>query len=62
MAKKYNKRRPQKRNIDRNKLEKYREEIAQELGVELPGKKRNVPEVSRDTTPTFTFKDDKPLF
>ena len=33
MAKKYNKGRPQKRNVDKYKLEKYREEIAQELGV-----------------------------
>ena len=33
MAKKYNKGRPQKRNVDKYKLEKYREEIAEELGV-----------------------------
>lgn len=39
MAKKYNRSRPQKRNVDRRKLEQYREEIARELGVELPRKK-----------------------
>lgn len=62
MAKKYNKGRQQKRNIDRNKLDKYREEIARELGVELPEKKkRRVPGVTRDTTPAFTFEDDTPL-
>jgi len=33
LAKKYNKGRPQKRNVDKYKLEKYREEIAEELGV-----------------------------
>ena len=38
MAKKYNRSRPQKRNINRQKLEKYREEITRELGVELPEK------------------------
>ncbi|HHX87946.1 MAG TPA: hypothetical protein GX693_07210 [Firmicutes bacterium] len=36
MAKKYNRSRPQKRNINRQKLEKYREEISRELGVALP--------------------------
>ncbi len=33
MAKKYNKGRRQKRNLDKYKLEKYREEIAREMGV-----------------------------
>lgn len=36
MAKKYNKGRVQKRNIDRTKLNKYREEISRELGISLP--------------------------
>lgn len=36
VAKKYNKGRVQKRNIDRNKLNKYREEISRELGISLP--------------------------
>ncbi|NLI69543.1 MAG: hypothetical protein GX364_01575 [Firmicutes bacterium] len=36
MAKKFNKGRKQKRNIDINKLEKYREEISRELGINLP--------------------------
>ena len=43
MAKKYNRSRPQKRNIDRRKLEKYREEITRELGVDL-GARRSVEE------------------
>ena len=63
MAKKFNRARPQKKNIDRNKLHKYREEISRELGVELPEqKKRTGPEAGKNTTPTFTFKDDTPLF
>ncbi|NLY38088.1 MAG: hypothetical protein GX044_02155 [Firmicutes bacterium] len=63
MAKKFNRARPQKKNIDRNKLQKYREEIARELGVELPErKKRTGSEADRNTTPTFTFKDDTPLY
>ena len=41
VAKKYNRGRQQKRNIDRSKLEKYREEVARELGVELPEKKED---------------------
>ncbi|NMA92917.1 MAG: hypothetical protein GX973_07370 [Firmicutes bacterium] len=36
MAKKYNRCRPQKRNIDRRKLEQYREELAREPGLESP--------------------------
>ncbi len=36
MAKKFNKSRKQKRNIDQTKLEKYRKEISRELGIELP--------------------------
>lgn len=59
MAKKYNRARPQKRNIDRHKLEKYREEIARELGVELP-EKRKTPE-TRGNAPAFTFDDNAPL-
>jgi hypothetical protein len=59
VAKKYNRGRQQKRNIDRNKLEKYREEIARELGVELPEKRKNP--VTRASTPAFTFEDDTPL-
>ncbi|MEW5785020.1 MAG: hypothetical protein AB1767_08115 [Bacillota bacterium] len=63
MAKKFNRARPQKRNIDRNKLDKYREEIAKELGVNLPEKKKTTgPAIGRDAAPTFTFKDDTPLF
>ncbi len=62
MAKKFNKGRQQKRNIDKQKLEKYREEIAKELGVELPGNKRkNEPGPARKTMPAFTFDDDAPL-
>lgn len=60
MAKKYNRGRQQKRNIDRNKLEKYREEIARELGVELPEKRRTP--VTRGNAPAFTFDGDAPLF
>ena len=41
MAKKYNRGRQQKRNVDRRKLEKYREEVARELGVELPEKEKD---------------------
>ena len=42
MAKKYNRGRQQKRNVDRRKLEKYREEVARELGVELPEKRKKI--------------------
>jgi hypothetical protein len=59
VAKKYNRGRQQKRNIDRNKLEKYREEIARELGVELPEKRRSP--LTRGSAPAFTFEDDTPL-
>ncbi len=61
MAKKYNRSRPQKRNIDRRKLEKYREEIARELGVELPTKRD--PVYTRDTAPRNNLRrdDDNPL-
>ncbi len=38
MAKKYNRCRPQKRNIDPRKLDRYREEIAREMGLEIPKK------------------------
>lgn len=61
MAKKFNKGRQQKRNIDKHKLEKYRAEIARELGVELPENKRgNEPGAARGTMPTFSFDDDAP--
>lgn len=61
MAKKYNRSRPQKRNIDRRKLEQYREEIARELGVELPKKRESV--YTRDTAARVNLKrdDDNPL-
>lgn len=61
MAKKYNRSRPQKRNIDRRKLEQYREEIARELGVELPKKRESVS--ARDTSPRINLRrtDDNPL-
>ncbi len=36
MAKKYNRCRPQKRNIDQQKIEKYREELAREPETEIP--------------------------
>ena len=63
MAKKFNKGRQQKRNIDKHKLGKYREEIAKELGVELPeNKKKNESGPARGTMPTFKFDDDTPLF
>jgi len=62
VAKKFNKGRKQKKNIDKMKLEKYREEIARELGVELPGnRKSNEFEPLKDRKSTFTFNDDAPL-
>ena len=62
VAKKYNRGRQQKRNIDRNKLEKYREEIARELGVELPEKKKPaIDAANRDTKTAFKFDDKAPL-
>lgn len=62
MAKKFNKGRQQKRNIDKAKLEKYREEIARELGGELPAARKK-PESgpAKETKPTFTFDDNAPL-
>lgn len=39
MAKKYNRSRPQKRNVDPDKLEKDRTEAARELSVEVPDKR-----------------------
>lgn len=63
MAKKFNKGRQQKRNIDKVKLEKYREEIARELGVELPGAKNKFDTGSeRVKKAAFTFEDKTPLF
>ena len=43
MAKKFNKGRQQKRNIDRNKLEKYRKEISRELGIDLSTLMKDAP-------------------
>ncbi len=60
MAKKFNKGRKQKRNIDKMKLQKYREEIARELGVELPGNRKSG-EPPRDHKPAFNFDDNAPL-
>ncbi len=63
VAKKFNKGRQQKRNIDRQKLDRYREEIARELGVDMPEKNKNPePGVPRNSKPAFRFEDDKPLF
>ena len=59
VAKKYNRGRQQKRNIDRSKLEKYREEVARELGVELPEKKKKT--VSRGNTSTYKVDEDDRL-
>jgi hypothetical protein len=62
VAKKFNKGRQQKRNIDKQKLGKYREEIARELGVDLLGNKRkNESGAAKATMPAFTFDDDAPL-
>lgn len=63
MAKKFNKGRQQKRNIDKFKMEKYREEIARELGVELPGTKNKIDtKPEREKKSAFTFDDNAPLF
>lgn len=63
MAKKFNKGRRQKKNIDKQKLDKYREEIARELGVSLPENKKN-PETrkSGNDKPALKFEDDKSIF
>jgi hypothetical protein len=60
VAKKYNRGRQQKRNIDRGKLDKYREEVARELGVELPEKRKKT--VPRGNTSTYKVDDDKRLY
>ncbi len=60
MAKKYNRGRQQKRNIDRRKLEKYREEVARELGVELPEKRKKT--VPRGNTSTYNLDEDDRLY
>ncbi len=60
MAKKYNRGRQQKRNIDRRKMEKYREEVARELGVELPEKRKKT--VPRGNTSTYKVDEDDRLY
>jgi hypothetical protein len=57
VAKKYNRGRQQKRNVDRRKLEKYREEVARELGVELPEKRKKT--APRGNTPTYRIDDEQ---
>lgn len=59
MAKKYNRGRQQKRNIDRRKLDKYRVEVARELGVELPEK--NEKKTSRGNTSTYSVDSNDKL-
>lgn len=59
MAKKYNRGRQQKRNIDRRKLDKYRVEVARELGVELPEK--NEKKTSRGNTSTYSVDSNEKL-
>lgn len=60
MAKKYNRGRQQKRNVDRRKMEKYREEVARELGVELPEKRKKT--VPRGNTSTYKVDDEDQLY
>ncbi|HPU02128.1 MAG: hypothetical protein GX890_06150 [Firmicutes bacterium] len=60
VGKKYNRARPQKRNIDRRKLEKYREEVARELGIELPEKKKKT--VPRGNTSTYNLDEGNRLY
>lgn len=55
MAKKYNRGRRQKRNVDPRKMEQYRQEVARELGVELPLKSRGT--VPWGNTPTYREDD-----
>lgn len=68
MAKKYNKHRPQKRNIHRRKLSKYQEEIARELGTASPNlspgeaEKQKKASPAREATPNFFLDEEKPLF
>jgi hypothetical protein len=57
VAKKYNRGRQQKRNVDRRKLEKYREAVARELGVELPEKRKKT--APRGNTPTYRIDDEQ---
>ncbi len=59
MAKKYNRGRQQKRNIDRRKLDRYRVEVARELGVELPEK--NKKESSRGNTSSYSSDSSEKL-
>lgn len=63
MAKKFNRSRPQKRNIDHRKLEKYREEIARELGLDQTGAGQKEAGQSRPVSPrgTFNLDKDRPL-
>lgn len=59
MAKKYNRGRQQKRNIDRRKLDKYRVEVARELGVELPEKSKK--KSSGGNTSTYSTDSNEKL-
>lgn len=59
VAKKYNRGRQQKRNVDQSKLEKYRTEVSRELGTEQSEKsKRTVP---RGNTSTYKTDDEEKL-
>ncbi len=59
MAKKYNRGRQQKRNIDRRKLDKFRVEVARELGVELPEKSKI--KSSRGNTSSYSADSSEKL-
>lgn len=55
MAKKHNRGRQQKRNVDPRKQEQFREEAARELGVEVPKKRQK--STPRGNTPTYREDD-----
>jgi hypothetical protein len=55
MAKKHNRGRQQKRNVDPRKQEQFREEVAREPGVEVPRKSEK--SSPRGNTPSYREKD-----
>ncbi|NMD42848.1 MAG: hypothetical protein GYA86_06025 [Firmicutes bacterium] len=60
MAKRSDRGQQQNKELDPRKVEKYREEAARELAVELPGKdKKKVPQkkVPQGNTPTYRSDD-----
>lgn len=63
MAKKYNRGRQQKRNIDQSKLDKYRSEVARELGTEQQQQQqeKNKKSAPRGNTSTYKVDDDERL-